>query len=89
MTMGLKISRRSLSKEDVKKVLFLISIQYFVDSFYQIGSYIPRVSWLTQLCINAYSVAMISVLLLEARKSFQIMNLRAFMLAESSVPAAP
>lgn len=41
MTMGLKISKQKLRREEFKKVIMVAAMQYIVDSLYSISYYLP------------------------------------------------
>ena len=56
--------------------------QYFIDSIYSIGAYVPNFGCYAQSLVNLFSLAMIAVLLVEARRSFHAINMRVFLLRE-------
>ena len=56
--------------------------QYFIDSIYSIGAYVPNFGRYAQSLVNLFSLTMIAVLLVEARRSFHAINMRVFLLRE-------
>jgi hypothetical protein len=42
MTMGLKITKQKLMREEAKKIVIIAGMQYIGDSLYSVGSYMPN-----------------------------------------------
>jgi hypothetical protein len=63
MGMGYKICKHSMSATDLKKLLFITTGQYFVDSLYAIGANIPIFNVFTTLVLNLYSFSMVFFIL--------------------------
>ncbi len=76
MVTGYKISNSRLSQHDLKKILIVASLQYFVDSLYSIGSVVPIFNKMTAILLNMFSIMMIVVIIKQAIKSFEQINLR-------------
>lgn len=86
MTMGFKISRQKLQREEAKKVVIVGACQYIADSLYSIGSYLPEFQVYAASLINVFSIFMICALLMEAKKNFDQINLRYHLVTQSQTP---
>jgi hypothetical protein len=78
MVMGFKITKERLNLTEIRRVLSVAVTQYFVDSLYSILGNIPYFGKFTSTLINAFSVAMIIIIVKEARMNFDLLNLRHF-----------
>ncbi len=76
MVMGLKITKSQLTQREIKKIIIVAAGQYFIDSLYSIGSYVPYFGKLTAILLNIFSAIMIIMFLIEAKRSFALVNLR-------------
>jgi len=83
MVMGLKITKSQLTQREIKKIIIVAAGQYFIDSLYSIGSYVPFFGKFTAIILNIFSAIMIVVFLREARISFAQVNLRYAIVTQS------
>ena len=86
MVMGYKICKERLNQGDIKKILCIGSTQYFVDSLYSIGSSVPYLGKFTSITVNIYSICLIMLIIKEAKKNFELLNIREYQIAATQSP---
>ncbi|CDW85561.1 UNKNOWN [Stylonychia lemnae] len=73
---GFKISRQSLTQDHIKKLLIIMSVQYFVDSLFTLSGFIPETRIAVSFILNIFSLYMIQFALKNAKLNFDALNLR-------------
>ena len=76
LAMGFKICRESLSRDQTRKMLIIVTFQYFVTSLYSVAFYLPYIGVITSLIINTFSVSMIITMMNEAKDNYRALNFR-------------